>query len=134
MVYISTDYVFDGKGEKPHIEEKEISPINYYGFSKAQGERVVRELLEKHFIVRISWVFGKNGNNFVKTMLKLAEAKNEINIVNDQVGSPTYTKDLALLISRMIQTKQYGTYHATNEGYTSWYEFARKIFEESESI
>lgn len=131
MVYISTDYVFDGKGEKPHIEEKEISPINYYGFSKAQGERVVRELLEKHFIVRTSWVFGKNGNNFVKTMLKLAEAKNEINIVNDQVGSPTYTKDLALLISRMIQTKQYGTYHATNEGYTSWYEFAKKIFEES---
>lgn len=131
MVYISTDYVFDGIGEEPHIEEKKLNPINYYGYSKAQGEQIVRELLEKYFIVRTSWVYGKNGNNFVKTMLKLAESRSEISVVNDQIGAPTYTKDLAFLISEMVRTKHYGTYHAVNEGYTSWYEFAKQIFKES---
>lgn len=128
MVYISTDYVFDGEGCEPQSETKITSPINYYGYSKEQGESAVREILDQYFIVRTSWVYGKNGHNFVKTMLKLAESKDEISVINDQVGVPTYTPDLAVLICDMIQTRKYGTYHGVNEGYCSWYDFAVSIF------
>lgn len=128
MVYISTDYVFDGQGVEPQSESKETNPVNHYGYSKEQGEQIVRDLLEKHFIIRTSWVYGKNGSNFVKTMLKLAQTKEEISVVNDQIGAPTYTKDLAVLICDMIQTTKYGTYHGINEGCCSWYEFALAIF------
>ena len=131
LVYLSTDYVFDGLGQDPQPEDKETSSINYYGYSKEQGEKIVKELTYKHFIIRTSWVYGANGNNFVKTMLKLAEAKNEIKVINDQVGAPTYTKDLAKFIVDLIQTEKYGTYHGVNEGYCSWYEFAEAIFEKS---
>lgn len=131
VVYISTDYVFDGLGQKPHSEEEETSPVNYYGYTKEQGEKIVRELVDKHFIVRTSWVYGPNGNNFVKTMLKLAESRNEINVVSDQIGAPTYTKDLAKFIFQLILTNNYGTYHGVNEGYCSWCEFAGLIFEKS---
>lgn len=132
MAYISTDYVFDGTGVEPHSEDEKTNPINYYGYTKEQGEKIVRERLEKHFIIRTSWVYGKNGNNFVKTMLKLAESKNEINVVNDQIGAPTYTRDLAVLITDLIQTTEYGIYHGVNEGYCSWYDFAKAIFEKAE--
>ncbi|MBV1758118.1 MAG: dTDP-4-dehydrorhamnose reductase [Dethiosulfatibacter sp.] len=128
VVYLSTDYVFDGLGQESHSEEKETSPINYYGYTKEQGEKIVRELIDKHFVVRTSWVYGLNGNNFVKTMLKLAESRNEINVVDDQIGVPTYTKDLAELIVKLVQTNSYGTYHGVNEGYCSWYQFAKSIF------
>lgn len=128
MIYISTDYVFDGEGNEPQAEDKYTDPVNYYGYSKEQGETIVRELIEKHFIIRTSWVYGKNGNNFVKTMLKLGQTKDELNVVNDQIGAPTYTQDLAILISDMLQTTKYGTYHGVNEGYCSWYEFALAIF------
>jgi dTDP-4-dehydrorhamnose reductase/dTDP-4-dehydrorhamnose 3,5-epimerase len=104
MVYISTDYVFAGEGTEPYSEDTPTNPVNYYGYSKEQGEVVVRELLEKHFIIRTSWVYGKNGNNFVKTMLKLAQLKDEINVVNDQIGAPTYTADLAILICYLLQS------------------------------
>ncbi len=124
MIYISTDYVFDGQGNSPFEVETPINPQNVYGITKAQGEEIVRSLLEKLFIVRISWVFGINGNNFVKTMLRLGAEKDTLNVVNDQVGSPTYTDDLAPLLCDMLVTERYGTYHATNEGYCSWYEFA----------
>ncbi|MCB4205425.1 dTDP-4-dehydrorhamnose reductase [Deferribacterales bacterium Es71-Z0220] len=128
MVYISTDYVFDGKGVEPFDENHDTCPINYYGFTKAEGEKIVDEILNKYFIVRTSWVFGINGNNFIKTMLKLSETKDTLKVVNDQYGSPTYTKDLAELICDMIQTNKYGVYHGTNEGYCSWYELAVEIF------
>ncbi|MDM8533941.1 dTDP-4-dehydrorhamnose reductase [Clostridiaceae bacterium HSG29] len=128
VVYISTDYVFDGLGQEPHSEEKKPNPINYYGYTKEQGEKIVRELIDKHFVIRTSWVYGLNGNNFVKTMLKLAESRNEINVVSDQIGAPTYTKDLAEFIVNLVQTKEYGTYHGVNEGYCSWYEFSKVIF------
>lgn len=128
VVYISTDYVFDGLGQEPHKEDKETLPINYYGYTKDQGEKIVRSLVDKHYIVRTSWVYGSNGNNFVKTMLKLAEVRNEINVVSDQIGAPTYTKDLAEFIISLIETNKYGTYHGVNEGYCSWYEFATMIF------
>lgn len=128
MVYISTDYVFDGEGNEPQYEDKITSPKNYYGYTKEQGEQIVRQILEKHFIVRTSWVYGENGNNFIKTMLKLAQTKKEINVVVDQIGAPTYTVDLAKLICDMLQTTKYGTYHGVNEGYCSWYEFALEIF------
>jgi len=131
MVYISTDYVFDGQGTEPHREDEPTNPVNYYGYSKEQGERVVKEVLDKYFIVRTSWVYGKNGSNFVKTMLKLAQTRNEINVVHDQVGAPTYTRDLAVLICNMLQTANYGTYHGVNEGYCSWYEFALAIFDKA---
>lgn len=131
MVYISTDYVFDGEGEEPFKETDKPNPINYYGQTKYEGELEVQKLLEAFFIVRISWVFGINGNNFVKTMLKLAETRDEINVVADQVGSPTYTYDLARLLVEMINTDKYGIYHATNEGYCSWYEFACEIFKQA---
>ncbi|HFI0142927.1 TPA: dTDP-4-dehydrorhamnose reductase [Streptococcus suis] len=131
VVYISTDYVFDGLGQAPHAEENETNPVNYYGYSKEQGEKIVRELIDKHFIVRTSWVYGSNGNNFVRTMLKLAESRNEINVVSDQIGAPTYSKDLADFIINLVMTNQYGIYHGVNEGYCSWYEFAKTIFEKS---
>ncbi len=132
MAYISTDYVFDGLGEEPHTPYKESNPINYYGYSKEQGEKAIRALIDEHFIIRTSWVYGKNGNNFVKTMLKLAESRNTLSVINDQVGVPTYTVDLAVLIGDMIQTNRYGTYHGVNEGFISWFEFARVIFEKSD--
>ncbi|MBU5455561.1 dTDP-4-dehydrorhamnose reductase [Caproiciproducens sp. MSJ-32] len=128
MVYISTDYVFDGEKEEPYEVTDTPNPVNYYGYTKYLGEEEVKKNLQKYFIVRISWVFGKNGNNFVKTMLRLGQEKKEIKVVCDQVGSPTYTFDLARLLCDMIQTDKYGTYHATNEGYCSWYEFACEIF------
>ena len=128
MIYISTDYVFDGKGKDPHQEDAPPAPINYYGYSKEAGERIVRELVERYFIIRTSWVYGKNGTNFVKTMLQLAGKRKSLTVVDDQIGSPTYTRDLANLICDMLQTRKYGTYHGVNEGYCSWYEFACEIF------
>jgi dTDP-4-dehydrorhamnose reductase len=130
MVYISTDYVFDGKGDKPFEVDDPKKGLSTYGLTKSQGEDFVTSTLEKYFIVRISWVFGLNGNNFVKTMLKLANnGHKELNVVNDQIGSVTYTKDLAVLLVDMIETEKYGIYHATNEGFISWADFAKEIFE-----
>jgi dTDP-4-dehydrorhamnose reductase len=128
MLYISTDYVFPGIGEQFYEPEDPTGPLGTYGQTKLGGELAVQELLDRYFIVRISWVFGLNGNNFIKTMLKLAETRDEINVVNDQIGSPTYTADLALLLCDMIVTGKYGVYHATNEGVCSWAEFAHEIF------
>ncbi len=128
FIYISTDYVFDGKGELPFKETDEPNPVGYYGLTKHEGEEVIKQLLDKWFIVRISWVFGINGNNFIKTMLRLAESKNELNVVGDQIGSPAYTVDLARLLIDIIQSDKYGIYHATNEGFCSWSEFAEEIF------
>lgn len=132
FVYISTDYVFDGSGETPFQIEDSTNPIGYYGETKLKGEQVVQDFLKKYFIVRISWVFGLNGNNFVKTMLRLGKERKELNVVDDQIGSPTYTRDLAGLIVGMVQTDKYGVYHATNEGYCSWADFADAIFREAE--
>lgn len=131
MIYISTDYVFDGEGDKPFEVTDKPNPINYYGKTKHEGELEVQNLIDKYFIVRISWVFGSNGNNFVKTMLRLGKERDEISVVADQVGSPTYTYDLAGLLVEMIETDNYGVYHATNEGYCSWYEFACEIFKQA---
>lgn len=131
FMYISTDYVFNGQGEKPYKETDEPKPIGYYGFTKLKGEEVVKEHLEKWFVIRISWVFGINGNNFVKSMLRLAESRKEINVVSDQIGSPTYTADLARLLIEMIQSNKYGIYHATNEGFCSWADFAKEIFKQA---
>lgn len=128
MIYISTDYVFDGTKDGEYTEDDIPNPINVYGKTKYEGEIYVQELLEKYYIVRISWVFGENGNNFIDTMLRLAKDRDEINVINDQVGSPTYTKDLAPLLVDMIETDKYGVYHVTNEGYCTWYEFAKEIF------
>lgn len=128
MMYISTDYVFEGTGDNFYEVDDETNPLSFYGKTKLEGERKVKALLSKYFIVRISWVFGKNGNNFVKTMLKLGREKSEINVVSDQIGSPTYTADLAKLLCDMIATEEFGTYHATNEGTCSWAEFAEEIF------
>lgn len=128
FVYISTDYVLDGQGDKPFKETDPPNPIGYYGLTKFEGEKVVQSLLENYFIVRISWVFGSNGNNFIKTMLKLSESRDELNVVGDQIGSPTYTYDLSCLLLDMILTDRYGIYHASNEGFCSWAEFAQVIF------
>lgn len=128
MVYISTDYVFDGKGDKPFEVYDKPNPINYYGQTKYEGELEVQKALKASFIIRTSWVFGINGSNFIKTILNLAKYKDEISVVSDQIGSPTYSYDLANLITQMIQTEKYGIYHATNEGYCSWYEFACEVF------
>lgn len=129
LLYISTDYVFPGTGERSYETGDPTGPVNTYGRSKLAGELAVQSLLEKYFIVRISWVFGKNGNNFVKTMLRLAETRAELSVVCDQIGSPTYTADLAPLLCGMVQTERYGVYHATNEGTCAWSEFAEAIFE-----
>lgn len=128
MLYLSTDYVFPGTGDQFYEPDDLTDPLDVYGATKLGGELAVKELLDRYFIVRISWVFGKNGNNFVKTMLRLAETKNELNVVCDQIGSPTYTADLAPLLCDMIATEKYGTYHATNEGICSWADFAEEIF------
>ena len=129
MIYISTDYVFSGTGETFYAPENATSPCNVYGDSKLQGENAVREVLDKYFIVRSSWCFGIYGNNFIKTMLKLAKDRTELNVVDDQFGSPTYTKDLAILLVDMASSDKYGIYHATNEGICNWAEFAEAIFE-----
>lgn len=133
MMYISTDYVFDGQGEEPWLPDcKDYAPLNVYGQTKLDGELAVRELLQKFFVVRIAWVFGKHGNNFIKTMLKLGKTHDTLRVVNDQVGTPTYTFDLARLLVDMIETDKYGNYHATNEGgYISWADFAKEIFAQS---
>ena len=128
MMYISTDYVFDGQGERPWEPDDERAPLNVYGQSKYEGELAVEELLEKFFTVRIAWVFGVNGKNFIKTMLRIGKERGAASVVCDQIGSPTYTYDLARLLVDMIQTDKYGRYHATNEGLCSWYEFACEIF------
>lgn len=131
MIYISTDYVFSGQGERFWEPDDEKAPQSVYGRTKYEGELAVQELLDKYFIVRIAWVFGVNGKNFVKTMLKLAENHDTLRVVSDQFGSPTYTFDLAKLLADMVVTDRYGVYHATNEGICSWYEFACAIFEEA---
>ena len=130
MVYISTDYVFNGQGETPWDADcKDFAPLNYYGFSKLEGEKAVSNTLDKFFVIRIAWVFGINGNNFIKTMLKLSETHDTLKVVCDQIGTPTYTYDLSKLICDMIDTDKYGFYHATNEGgYISWCDFAKEIF------
>ena len=128
LIYISTDYVFDGTKEGLYEIDDEVNPKSVYGMTKYQGEELVRQNNLKHFIVRISWVFGVNGNNFIKTMLKLAETRNELTVVADQFGSPTYTVDLAKLLVEMSETEKYGTYHVNNEGYCNWAEFAEYIF------
>lgn len=133
MVYISTDYVFNGQGETPWQPDcKDYAPLNFYGQTKLEGELAVSSRLEKYFIVRIAWVFGLNGKNFIKTMLKLGETHDTLRVVNDQIGTPTYTLDLSRLLVDMIETEKYGYYHATNEGgYISWYDFACAIFKAS---
>lgn len=133
MICISTDYVFDGQGDEPWKPDcEEFHPLNVYGQTKLEGEQAVKRLLDKYFIVRIAWVFGVNGNNFVKTMLKLAETHDELKVVADQIGTPTYTRDLAGLLADMAETDKYGCYHVTNEGgYISWYEFACEIFRQA---
>ena len=131
MMYISTDYVFDGEGERPWEPDDQRAPLNIYGMAKYKGELYVEELLEKYFIVRISWVFGLHGNNFIKTMLRLGKERGAVSVVNDQIGSPTYTPDLSRLLADMILTDKYGRYHATNEGLCSWYEFACEIFKQA---
>ncbi len=128
MFYISTDYVFDGKGDKPFEVDSPKNGLSVYGKTKSQGEDFVTNTLDKYFIIRISWVFGINGNNFIKTMLKLSETHKELNIVCDQIGSPTSTYDLSKLMCDMMETDKYGIYHATNEEYCSWAEFADYIF------
>lgn len=129
FIYISTDYVFEGTGTEPFTEEDAANPVGYYGLTKYEGEKAVQSLLDKYFIVRISWVFGINGNNFIKTMLRLADTRDELNVVGDQYGSPTYTFDLAKLLVDMVETEKYGVYHASNEGFTTWADFAKGIFE-----
>lgn len=131
MTYISTDYVFDGQGTRPWEPDDERHPLNVYGQTKYEGELAVTDHVKKFFIVRIAWVFGVNGKNFIKTMLRLGKEKGAVSVVNDQVGSPTYTYDLSVLLVDMIQTDKYGFYHATNEGLCSWYEFACEIFKQA---
>lgn len=131
MMYISTDYVFDGKGTRPWEPDDHRDPLNVYGQAKYEGELAIEELLDRYFTVRIAWVFGVAGNNFIKTMLRLGRERGAVSVVDDQVGSPTYTYDLARLLVDMIQTDHYGRYHATNEGMCSWYEFAVEIFRQA---
>lgn len=129
LIQISTDYVFKGDGDQFYIESDTKGALGTYGKTKSQGEDFVLDILDKYFIVRISWVFGINGNNFIKTMLRLAETKTELNVVCDQIGSPTYTYDLSKLLCDMVESNRYGIYHATNEGICSWYDFTKYIFE-----
>lgn len=135
MIYISTDYVFDGQGERPWEPEDNRAPLNVYGQSKYEGELAVQSLLEKYYIVRIAWVFGKNGKNFIKTMLNLGKTHDRLTVVADQIGTPTYTFDLARLLVDMAETDKYGIYHATNEGgYISWYDFTVEIMKQAGKI
>ena len=136
MVYISTDYVFDGQGEKPWTADcKAYAPLNVYGQTKLEGELAVADTLDKYFIVRIAWVFGSNGKNFIKTMLNLGKTHDKLTVVCDQIGTPTYTLDLSVLLVDMIETEKYGYYHATNEGgYISWYDFAKEIFRQAAAM
>lgn len=136
MVYLSTDYVFDGTGTDPWQPDcRNYSPLNVYGKTKLEGELAVSELLDRYFIVRIAWVFGKNGKNFIRTMLNLGKTHDRLTVVNDQIGTPTYTYDLARLLVDMIETEKYGYYHATNEGgYISWYDFAVEIFRQAAAL
>ena len=128
LLFLSTDYVFDGSGEEPWKINSHRSAINVYGRTKIEGENVVRDRVNKHFVVRISWVYGRHGAvNFVKTMTKLGNERNSIRVVDDQVGSPTFTEDLSVLLSDIVVTEKYGTYHATNEGFCSWFAFAQAI-------
>ncbi len=129
MLYVSTDYVFDGEGSTPFFPDDKKGPLGVYGMSKLKGEEAVKAELENYFIVRTSWVFGEKNTNFIATMLRLAETRSELSVVCDQVGSPTYAKDLAVLLCDMIVTDKYGTYHGTNEDFCSWYELAEKTFE-----
>ena len=133
MVYISTDYVFDGQGEQPWEPDcKDYKPLNVYGQTKLEGELAVANTLDKYFIVRIAWVFGLNGKNFIKTMLNVAKTHDTVKVVNDQIGTPTYTYDLARLLVDMVETDKYGYYHATNEGgYISWYDFTKEIYKQA---
>ena len=131
LMYISTDYVFDGQGTRPWEPDDERHPLNVYGQTKYEGELAVEELSDKYFIVRIAWVFGVAGKNFIKTMLRLGKERGAVSVLDDQIGSPTYTYDLARLLVDMIQTDKYGRYHATNEGLCSWYEFAKEIFRQA---
>lgn len=131
MMYISTDYVFDGEGTKAWNPDDKRHPLNVYGMTKYEGELAIQNTLDEFFIVRIAWVFGINGKNFIKTMLNLAQNHPKLTVVNDQFGSPTYTYDLAVLLVDMIQTDKYGIYHATNEGICTWYEFACEIFKQA---
>ncbi len=132
MIYISTDYVFDGQGERPwEPDDKNYAPISVYGESKLQGEQAVSSILEKYFIVRIAWAFGLNGNNFIKTMINVGKTHDEVRVVNDQIGTPTYTYDLSRLLVDMAETDKYGYYHATNEGgYISWYDFCVEFYKQ----
>jgi dTDP-4-dehydrorhamnose reductase len=129
MVYVSTDYVFDGTKPEPYEIDDPTHPINFYGQTKLEGELAIKELMKEYQIVRTSWVFGANGNNFVKTMISRGKEREKMQVVSDQVGSPTYTVDLAKLIMDMVESKRYGTYHATNEGYCSWHRFASEIMQ-----
>ncbi len=131
MMYISTDYVFNGQGTRPWEPDDQREPLNIYGQTKYEGELEVEENLKKYFIVRIAWVFGVNGKNFIKTMLNLGKTRDKLSVVADQIGSPTYTFDLARLLVDMIETEKYGRYHATNEGLCSWYDFACEIFKQA---
>ena len=131
LLYVSTDYVFNGEGERPWEPDDEREPLNVYGQTKYEGELAVEKYVEKFFIVRIAWVFGINGKNFIKTMLRLGEDHDELTVVADQIGSPTYTYDLARLLVDMIGSDKYGRYHATNEGLCSWYDFAVEIFRQA---
>lgn len=133
LLYISTDYVFDGQGSEPWLpDQKDYRPLNVYGQTKLEGELAVANTVEKYFIVRIAWVFGANGKNFIKTMLNVGKTHDTIRVVNDQIGTPTYTYDLARLLVDMAESEKYGYYHATNEGgYISWYDFACEIFRQA---
>lgn len=132
FVYISTEYVFDGRGNEPYTEIDSPNPVCYYGKTKLEGEKVVQSVLDRYYIVRISWVFGVNGDNFIKTMLRLAETRNKLKVVGDQFGSPTYTIDLSRLLIDMMETESYGIYHVSNEGVCSWAEFANEIFNQAD--
>ena len=131
FMYFSTDYVFPGTGTTPYVEEDATGPSNFYGLTKLEGEQAVKELLTKYFTLRISWVFADHGHNFIRTMLRLSETHDTLTVVNDQIGSPTYCPDVAKLVCEMIRTEQYGTYHVTNEGLCSWYDFAVEIFRQA---
>jgi dTDP-4-dehydrorhamnose reductase len=131
MIYISTDYVFNGQGDIPFEVDGSIGPLSVYGKTKYEGELKVQEILDKYFIIRISWVFGVNGDNFIRTMLRLGMEKERLNVVADQIGSPTYTVDLASLLCDMALSEKYGVYHATNEGFCSWAEFASTIMKKA---